>query len=85
MLSPGASVRLKSMRDVLYIGCLKGVSIKIRTPEGELIKAAKAVPGAFAIVFNVMLCLRGCDTQFASRVRALVPYVFVQATSACSS
>lgn len=85
VLSPGASLRLKSMRDVLFIGCLKGVSIKIRTPEGELIKAAKAVPGAFPIVFNAMLCLRGCDTQFASRVRALVPYVFVQATSACSS
>jgi hypothetical protein len=48
VLSPGANVRLKSTRDVLFIGTLKGRSIMIKTPQGELVPAEKVVPGVGA-------------------------------------
>ncbi len=60
VLFPAANVRVKSMRGVLFIGCLKGLSITILTPEGGSAKADRAIPGAFAVVSG---CARTAVTR----------------------
>ena len=75
LLLPAAHLRLKtSRRDVLFIGCLKGRSITIRSGEGdsEVAKADRAVAGAG--VGSATACdavTPSATTRFASVMAAL--------------
>jgi hypothetical protein len=60
VLFPAANVRVKSIRGVLFIGCLKGLSITVLTPEGGSAKADRAMPGAVAVVSG---CARTAVTR----------------------
>jgi hypothetical protein len=74
-LKPGANVRLKSIRDVLFIGSLRGPKITIRTlqRDSEFEKADMALPGVCA-----------CSRALFEHALVRVSHALLQATAACS-